>query len=264
MNLNEYPYFTTFQRTYLIIQTILAAIGVFVNSLWGIKLYKNNEHSDIFTYNIAFADGLKALSHLVFGSIHLYHNRFSTELIGCRIQGILYEGLPAVSMMCFMCISVDPLIIGWFSGVILYTIPLLSKHEGYVIQPLGDTCLQCFSCVNDTWTMIPLYTAIVCIFLTPIMLLFIFYKCQRKIERQAREQNLESAIKIQRILIRKGIIMTTTHIGSCPISLFYLDGHSKEKVTEAPNISDSTVQVANKLTLFTAYKSAKTVLMNRE
>ncbi|KAI8894298.1 hypothetical protein BC833DRAFT_568475 [Globomyces pollinis-pini] len=63
MNLYDYPYFTTFQRTYLIIQTVLAAIGVFVNSLWGIKLYKNNEHSDIFTYNIALADGLKALSN---------------------------------------------------------------------------------------------------------------------------------------------------------------------------------------------------------
>ncbi|KAI8902718.1 hypothetical protein BC833DRAFT_572213 [Globomyces pollinis-pini] len=228
----QYPLFDSLQTTVVILFCIFSFIGLIANVSWIVILFHNGERADPFIYAIAWTDIARSVIMLVVNLIHFIDGRYSTEHIGCQIQGGLLQVLAALGVVSFLSLILDPLMIiilkrdrishreklimVGINGVLITIMSslILLTPSAYVLNPARVSATICYECNTSIISMVAAGLNIAVIFSVPIIMVCVFWYSQYSIshERHLNGKFPLTIIKLQCALIRRGMLMVTAHM----------------------------------------------------
>jgi hypothetical protein len=234
------PPFRPDQRLVVGIAICFCLLGIVMNFLMVLNLYRSSMMRQyIFNINMSIADSIVCLIKLYIHSIEFYLNRHWGGPVQCQFQGFISQSCWAVSIVSMTCITIDPfrivvlkqgplskthvrviLSILWIGvGILPATVPFWpvgSLTAPYEYHSSGLYSVFCYTC-NQTFliAVVSLLDAFV-LFINPINIYLIFRYISSRIAKLLIKNSSFSqrAVHLQQTVIKRGIVLTTTHFFS--------------------------------------------------
>ncbi|KAJ3315547.1 hypothetical protein HDV04_001961 [Boothiomyces sp. JEL0838] len=224
----DFGQFEAWQLTAVGCIAIMAFISMIMNGIW----FRNILHKklDLFILSVSIMDTTRSIIEFTLNTVHFVNKRYSTQVIGCNIQGYADNALSAISILSFLCVSFDPMIIVifrksaittrmkiimlaniWIGSLVVSTLPFWTG-EGFVRHSSGIYCMIDLQSTSYSSLLIAILD-IVGLIVTPGIILCIFIMVYNKLKIAVESDAVcsETAQELQLLLVKKGILMSCSH-----------------------------------------------------